>query len=81
MALFIRLIIRLFQLVFFSRNRIFLSQQISQQCFSAGLSAQPNGSYAVTFYVYFFQVQVIFADMFYLFNSWDANENGSIFCD
>jgi hypothetical protein len=29
---------------FFSRNSIFLSQQISQQCFSAGLSAQPNGA-------------------------------------
>jgi hypothetical protein len=27
---------------FFSRNSIFLSQQISQQCFSVGLSAQPN---------------------------------------
>jgi hypothetical protein len=30
---------------FFSRNSIFLSQQISQQYFSAGLSAQPNGSF------------------------------------
>jgi hypothetical protein len=30
---------------FFSRNSIFLSQEISQQCFSAGLSAQPNGAY------------------------------------
>jgi hypothetical protein len=30
--------------LFFSRNSIFLSQQISQQYFSAGLSAQPNGS-------------------------------------
>jgi hypothetical protein len=28
---------------FFSQNSIFLSQQISQQCFLAGLSAQPNG--------------------------------------
>jgi hypothetical protein len=27
---------------FFSRNSIFLSQQISQQCFSAGLSTQLN---------------------------------------
>jgi hypothetical protein len=44
MSLFTRFIIRLFQLVFFSRNSIFLSQQISQQCFSAGLSAQPNGA-------------------------------------
>jgi hypothetical protein len=26
---------------FFSRNSIFLSQQINQQCFSADLSAQP----------------------------------------
>jgi hypothetical protein len=43
MALFIWLIIRAFQLIFFSRNSIFLSQQISQQYFSAGLSAQPNG--------------------------------------
>jgi hypothetical protein len=33
-----------FSACFFSRNNIFLSQQISQQCFSAGLSAQPNGS-------------------------------------
>jgi hypothetical protein len=32
-----------FSSYFFSRNNIFLSQQISQQCFSAGLSAQPNG--------------------------------------
>jgi hypothetical protein len=29
---------------FFSWNIVFLSQQISQQCFSAGLSAQPNGT-------------------------------------
>jgi hypothetical protein len=34
-----------FSACFFSRNSIFLSQQISQQCFSAGLSAQPNGSF------------------------------------
>jgi hypothetical protein len=27
---------------FFSRNSIFLSQQISQQCFLASLSAQPT---------------------------------------
>jgi hypothetical protein len=33
-----------FSACFFSRNNIFLSQQISQQCFSAGLSAQPNGA-------------------------------------
>jgi hypothetical protein len=32
-----------FSVCFFSRNSIFLSQQISQQCFSTGLSAQPNG--------------------------------------
>jgi hypothetical protein len=32
-----------FSACFFSRNSIFLSQQISQPCFSAGLSAQPNG--------------------------------------
>jgi hypothetical protein len=32
-----------FSACFFSRNSIFLSQQISQQCFLAGLSAQPNG--------------------------------------
>jgi hypothetical protein len=31
-----------FSAYFFSQNSIFLSQQISQQCFSAGLSAQPN---------------------------------------
>jgi hypothetical protein len=41
--LFIRLIIRLFQLVF-QPEQYFFSQQISQQCFSAGLSAQPNDS-------------------------------------
>jgi hypothetical protein len=34
-----------FSACFFSRNSIFLSQQISQQCFSAGLSAQQNGAY------------------------------------
>jgi hypothetical protein len=33
MALFIRLIIRLFQLVFLAETVFFLSQQISQQCF------------------------------------------------
>jgi hypothetical protein len=33
-----------FAVCFFSRNSIFLSQQISHQSFSAGLSAQPNGS-------------------------------------
>jgi hypothetical protein len=35
-----------FSACFFSRNSIFLSQQISQQCFSADLSAQPNNSIA-----------------------------------
>jgi hypothetical protein len=34
-----------FSACFFSQNSIFLSQQISQQCFSAGLLAQPNDSY------------------------------------
>jgi hypothetical protein len=34
-----------FSACFFSRNSIFLSQQISQQYFSVGLSAQPNGTY------------------------------------
>jgi hypothetical protein len=33
-----------FSACFFNQNIIFLSQQISQQCFSAGLSAQPNGA-------------------------------------
>jgi hypothetical protein len=33
-----------FSACFFSRNSVFLSQQISHQCFSAGLSAQPNGA-------------------------------------
>jgi hypothetical protein len=33
-----------FSACFFSRNSVFLSQQISKQCFSAGLSAQPNGA-------------------------------------
>jgi hypothetical protein len=33
-----------FSACFFSRNSIFLLQQISQQCFSVGLSAQPNGA-------------------------------------
>jgi hypothetical protein len=28
---------------FFSRNNVFLSQQINQHYFSAGLLAQPNG--------------------------------------
>jgi hypothetical protein len=36
-----------FSACFFSRNGIFLSQQISQQYFSAGLSAQPNGAAAL----------------------------------
>jgi hypothetical protein len=44
-AMFIPLIIHLFQLVFSVGTVFFLSKQISQQCFSAGLSAQPNGSY------------------------------------
>jgi hypothetical protein len=30
--------------LFFSQNSIFFSPQISQQCFSSGLSAQPNGT-------------------------------------
>jgi hypothetical protein len=34
-----------FSACFFSQNNVFLSQQISQQCFSAGLSAQPNEAY------------------------------------
>jgi hypothetical protein len=33
-----------FSACFFNWNSVFLSQQISQQCFSAGLSAQPNGA-------------------------------------
>jgi hypothetical protein len=33
-----------FSACFFSQNSVFLSQQISQQYFSAGLSAQPNGA-------------------------------------
>jgi hypothetical protein len=33
-----------FSACFFSQNNIFLSHQISQQCFSVGLSAQPNGA-------------------------------------
>jgi hypothetical protein len=33
-----------FSACFFSRNNIFLSQQISQRCFLVDLSAQPNGS-------------------------------------
>jgi hypothetical protein len=41
MALFIWLIIRLIQLFFFSRNSIFLSQKISQQCFSVGSRTAP----------------------------------------
>jgi hypothetical protein len=36
-----------FSACFFSQNSIFLSQQISQQCFSASLSAQPNGAKVV----------------------------------
>jgi hypothetical protein len=38
-----------FSAYFFSRDSIFLSQQISQQCFSAGLSAQPNGAHVSSF--------------------------------
>jgi hypothetical protein len=34
-----------FSACFFSRNNIFLSQKISQQYFSAGLSAQLNGAF------------------------------------
>jgi hypothetical protein len=33
-----------FSACFLSRNSVFLSQQINQQCFLAGLSAQPNGA-------------------------------------
>jgi hypothetical protein len=33
-----------FSTFFFNRNNIFLLRQISQQYFSAGLSAQPNGA-------------------------------------
>jgi hypothetical protein len=33
-----------FSAYFFSQNSIFLSQQIRQQCFSAGLSTQQNGA-------------------------------------
>jgi hypothetical protein len=33
-----------FSACLFNRNNIFLSQQINQQYFSAGLSAQPNGA-------------------------------------
>jgi hypothetical protein len=40
---------------FFSRNSVFLSQQISQQCFPAGLSAQPNGAVALFFSFLFFR--------------------------
>jgi hypothetical protein len=42
-----------FSACFFSRNSIFLSQQLSQQCFSVGLTAQPNGaiiSYVISEY-------------------------------
>jgi hypothetical protein len=34
-----------FSACFFNQNNVFLSQQINQQCFSAGLSAQPNEAY------------------------------------
>jgi hypothetical protein len=34
-----------FSACFFNQNSVFLSQQINQQCFSAGLSAQPNGAH------------------------------------
>jgi hypothetical protein len=37
-----------FSACFFSRNSIFLSQQISQRCFSADLSAQPNVAYTTS---------------------------------
>jgi hypothetical protein len=58
-VLFIRLIIHLFSACFFSRNSVFLSQQISQQCFSAGLSAQLNGAKEAKF-------QVFFSSMYFL---------------
>ena len=41
--LFASLIIRLFQLVFFSRNNIFLSQQISQNSVSSCFFSEANG--------------------------------------
>jgi hypothetical protein len=34
-----------FSACFFNRNSVFPLQQISQRCFSAGLSAQPNRAY------------------------------------
>ena len=42
--LFASLIIRLFQLVFFSRNSIFLSQQISRNSVSACFFSEANGA-------------------------------------
>jgi hypothetical protein len=45
LALFIWLIIRLFYFIFSAGTVFFLSQQISQQCFSVGLSAQLNGAF------------------------------------
>jgi hypothetical protein len=36
-----------FSACFFSQNSVFLSQQISQQCFSASLSALLNGAYHI----------------------------------
>jgi hypothetical protein len=35
-----------FSAYFFSQNSVLLSQQISQQCFSAGLSAQSSYSFS-----------------------------------
>jgi hypothetical protein len=51
-GLFIRLIICFFQLVFFSRNNIFLSQQISQQCFQ--LTYQRNRTAPILVSILFF---------------------------
>jgi hypothetical protein len=49
-----------FSACFFSRNSIFLSQQISQQYFSAGLSAQPNGAYDPNCTVFIYYLSVFF---------------------
>jgi hypothetical protein len=42
---------------FFSQNSIFLSRQISQQCFSASLSAQPNRTGPLCFSEAFFLLE------------------------
>jgi hypothetical protein len=53
-----------FSVCFFSWNSIFLSQHISQQYFSAGLSAQPNGAIGWQVFAIQFLLKVLFYFLF-----------------